>query len=71
MQWCLLLRLIVHPLTAEEHATTHLKTAGNENPMTKPNFLDIVLNSITSKNSKLVTNKRKEHTQFKLLWIIY
>jgi len=62
---------MVQPLTLEEHATTHLERAGNENPMRKPNFLDVVLKSTASKGSKLITNKRNEHTQFKLLWIIY
>jgi len=44
-------------------ATTHLETAGKENPMTKHNFLDVVLNSTASKCSKLITNMRTEHTQ--------
>jgi len=52
---------MVQPLTLEEHATTHPKTAGNENPMTKPNFLDVDLNSTASKGSKLITNKRTLH----------
>jgi hypothetical protein len=63
MQWCLLLRLMVQPLTLEKHATTHLETASNENPMTKPNFLDVVLNRTASKGSKLITNMRNKHIQ--------
>jgi hypothetical protein len=54
---------MVQPLTLEKHATTHLETAGNENPMTKPNFLDVVLNRTASKGSKLITNMRNEHIQ--------
>jgi hypothetical protein len=54
---------MVQPLTLEKHATTHRKTAGNDNPMTKPNFLDVVLNSTASEGPKLITNMRTEHTQ--------
>jgi hypothetical protein len=51
---------MVQPLTLEEHATTHPETAANENPMTKPNFLD-VLNSTASKDPTIITNKRTLH----------
>jgi hypothetical protein len=54
---------MVQPLTLEKHATTHLETASNEKPMTKPNFLSVVLKSTALKGSKFITNTRTEHTQ--------